>query len=313
MSTELQEVQLPSGLPSANDRILTTCFLAVLLHGILILGVTFSAPEPNGGNQSAGLEVVLVGDQTPSAARNPQAPYVAERSQKGSGNTRVAERARIPHSSSLSADRPGVAGAGKLLLRRVGSKAADSALLATRGAAPRIVYFAAAAATAAASAAELPMRLHKGPDLDMNPNDDGVELRLRGPVRHELWVAADTRASDVAAYLDGWRRKVERVGTMNFPHVGHGTTPAATPVVEVTIDARGRLAQAMVRRSSGRPEIDDAALRILRLAAPFDPFPRAMRAKHDEIRIAYAYEFLSGSPQATSMLYSAAAGPAAGP
>ena len=51
----------------------------------------------------------------------------------------------------------------------------------------------------------------------MAPNDDGIELRMRGESKQQLWIAADTRESDVAVYLDSWRRKIERVGTINFP------------------------------------------------------------------------------------------------
>jgi protein TonB len=65
----------------------------------------------------------------------------------------------------------------------------------------------------------LPLLLEKRPDLGMAPNDDGIQLRMRGEAKHQLWIAADTRESDVAVYLDSWRRKIERVGTMNFPDV----------------------------------------------------------------------------------------------
>jgi len=61
---------LRSGLPPANDRMLTTCFLAALLHGILILGVTFSSANGNTADDGApGLAVVLVDDRAPSAAQ----------------------------------------------------------------------------------------------------------------------------------------------------------------------------------------------------------------------------------------------------
>jgi outer membrane biosynthesis protein TonB len=62
---------------------------------------------------------------------------------------------------------------------------------------------------------------------------------------------------------------------------------------------------AVVTRSSGHPEIDDAAKRILTLAAPYDPFSRALAAKHDEIRIAYEWQFLGGAAQGSSVFYSA--------
>jgi TonB family protein len=64
---------------------------------------------------------------------------------------------------------------------------------------------------------------------------------------------------DVAVYLDRWRRKVERVGTLNFPDVARRDKLSGTPVIEVTIGANGRLEQALIRRSSGHSEIDAAA------------------------------------------------------
>jgi protein TonB len=226
---------------------------------------------------------------------------LAQQNQQGSGNTLAAERARIPKSSLAPIDRPGVANGDGVAVQRAGLDLGADALLATRGPSARIVYFASPAA--AKDTAELPLLLEKRPDLGMDPNDDGVELRLRGEARKQLWVAADTRESDVAVYLDGWRRKVERVGTMNFPSAARREKLTGTPVVEVTIAADGHLEKAIIRSSSGHPEIDDAAIRILQLAAPFDPFPRALGAKHDQIRIAYEWQFLGGASQGSSVLY----------
>jgi len=59
----------------------------------------------------------------------------------------------------------------------------------------------------------------------------------------------------------------------------------------------------VVRRSSGHAEIDEAAMRILMLAAPYDPFPSELSARHDEIRIAYEWQFLEGSAQGSSVYY----------
>jgi protein TonB len=142
----------------------------------------------------------------------------------------------------------------------------------------------------AKDASELPLLLEKRPDLAMTPNDDGIELRLRGEAKHELWIAADTRESDVAVYLDSWRRKIERVGTMNFPDVARREKLSGTPVIEVTIGADGRLLQTIIRRSSGHAEIDEAAMRILKLAAPFDPIPErvVLEARSDPHRVRMA-------------------------
>jgi protein TonB len=294
---------LRAGLPPANDRMLTTCFLAALFHGIVILGVTFSAPGSKAaGDEAPGLEVVLVNDQAPSIAKNPDAQYLSERTQRGSGNTLKRERTLIPKSSLMPAERPGIPGGDGLAALQAGTEVGDEELIATHMPAQKIFYF--ASPTAAAVPSQLPLLLEKRPDLAMTPNSDGVELRMRGTARQQLWIAADTRESDVAVYLDSWRRKIERVGTMNFPDVARRQKFSGTPVIEVTIGSDGKLLQTVVRRSSGHAEIDEAAMRILKLAAPFDPFPGELTAKHDEIRIAYEWQFLGGASQGTSVFYS---------
>lgn len=293
---------LPAGLPPAHDRMLTTCFLAALFHGMVILGVTFSSANGrSGGGDAPALEVILVNDQAPSVAANPNAQYLSERSQRGSGNTKR-ERALIPKSSLMSVERSGIPSGAGLAAVQAGANAGEEELIATRQPAQKILYF--ASSTAAKEPSELPLLLEKRPDLAMTPNDDGVELRMRGAAMHQLWITADTRESDVAVYLDGWRRKIERVGTMNFPDVARREKLSGTPVIEVTIGADGKLLQTVVRRTSGHPELDQAAVRILKLAAPFDPFPAELTATHDEIRIAYEWQFLGGASQGASVFYS---------
>jgi protein TonB len=294
---------LASGLPPANDRMLTTCFLAALLHGIVILGVTFSSASGSKADDGApGLEVILVDDRVPSAATNPNARYLSERTQLGSGNTLKAERSLIPKSSLMAVDRLGVPDGEGLQSHQAGADSGAEDLIATHSPSQKIFYF--AAQSTAADSSQLPLLMEKRPDLAMTPNDDGIELRMRGESKRELWIAADTRESDVAVYLDGWRRKIERVGTINFPDIARQQKLSGTPVIEVTIGADGKLLQTVVRRSSGHAEIDEAAMRILKLAAPFDPFPGELSSKHDEIRIAYEWQFIGGTTQGGSVFYS---------
>ena len=291
---------------------LTTLFLAALFHGIVILGVTFSSSKSDeGGPGSPALEVVLVNDQAPLADKNPNARYIAQRTQLGTGNMLNGERTRIPKSSQVPLDRLGSPGGEGLAAARNGEKAGDEELVATHAPALKILYF--AAATAAKEASQMPELLEKRPDLAMTPNDEGIELRLRGESKQQLWIAADTRESDVAVYLDSWRRKIERVGTINFPDVARRKQLSGTPVIEVTIGADGKLLNTVVRRSSGHAEIDEAAMRILKLASPYDPFPAAMNSKHDEIRIAYEWQFLGGGTQGSSVFYAEPNTPGARP
>jgi protein TonB len=291
---------LQARLPATGDRLMTTLFLAVLLHAIIILGVTFSAPaEHGGGDETHGLEVVMVDNQSASAA-NPDAQYLAQRSQRGSGNSLTSDRTLIPKSAPLTVAQAGdVNGEGSGAEGQSGSDVGDEARLASSAPAPRIVYFGTTSTADTAAAQQL--LLSTVPTLGVSPNEDGVELRIRGESRQALWVTADTRASDVALYLDHWRRKIERIGTMNFPSVARRQKNSGTPVIAVVIDSRGRLSEAYIRKTSGHRELDDAALRILKLAAPFDPFPAELGATHDEIRIAYEWQFLGGAPAGSAV------------
>ncbi|MFI4891326.1 MAG: energy transducer TonB [Steroidobacterales bacterium] len=301
--------ELHRGLPPASDRLTTTLFLAALLHAIIILGVTFSAPREAGdGGETHGLEVVLVDNQAASAA-NPDAPYLAQRSQRGSGNTLVPERTLIPKSSPLAVMQAGsVNGDGAGTAGQRGQDIGDEARLASSAPSTHIVYF--GTDIAADASPEQQLLLANVPTLGVNANDDGVELRMRGETRRELWVTADTRATDVAVYLDRWRRKVERIGTLNFPSVARRQKNSGTPIIAVTINSDGKLAQAVIRKTSGHRELDDAALRILKLAAPFDPFPPELNRTHNQIRIAYEWQFLGGAPAGSGISYLDAKAPA---
>ncbi len=301
MNVNSSEIELPAGLPPAGDRMLTTIFMAALIHAIVILGVTFGYQRNSGDGGAAGLEVVLVNDQAQDAAANPHARYLAQRTQIGSGTSAAGERTRIPKSSLLPVDRPGLPSGEGVGAQQAAASEGGQELVAAPNGSVRILYFAAPAAADRYS--QMPLLLEKRPDLGISPNDDGVELRLRGESRRQLWIAADTRESDVAAYLDGWRRKVERVGTMNFPDVARRQNLSGTPVIEVTIGADGRLLRAAVKRGSGHAELDEAAMRILKLAAPFDRFPGDLATRHDAIRIAYEWQFLEGASQGTSVSY----------
>ena len=68
----------------------------------------------------------------------------------------------------------------------------------------------------------------------------------------------------------------------------------------MTISSTGQLQEVLIRRSSGSRALDQVALSILRRAAPFDPFPEAIRLDYDQLRFAYKWQFNDLSMQATA-------------
>ncbi len=132
------------------------------------------------------------------------------------------------------------------------------------------------------------------PTVGLNAAVADRELHLRGERATDGKLLADTRESAIATYLDGWKRRIERVGTINFPNEARRRQLSGNPVVEVAIRANGTLETVIVRRTSGHPELDNAAVGIVRLAAPFEPFPGALRERFPVLRFAYEWQFING-------------------
>lgn len=263
---------------TTRDRLTTMLVLAVLLHGMVILGVSFTSPGAGDGPETQGMEVLLVSDELPEARQNPTATYLSQRTQTGSGNTRERRSARLPAQaraeSAPAPDRQAEAADGEQIL----------ASNAVEGGTPiRILPLSPQLAGEDGQPAEA-----------QRAGDD--ELVLRGLTRDELYLAADTRASRLAPYLDAWRRRVERVGTLNYPSAAQRQGLKGNPVIEITLQRDGRLQAARIQRSSGRAEIDAAALDILRLASPFEPFPPELARDYRTLRFAYEWRFEGGRP-----------------
>ena len=126
--------------------------------------------------------------------------------------------------------------------------------------------------------------------------EKGVSARdgIQADERRELIASPSTRESTRATYLNTWRSRVERIGTVNFPVQARDRGAFDNPTLEVAIDADGRLVDIIIRRSSGSSTLDQAALTILRMAAPFEPLPPAVRAEFDVLRFAYEGDFEGG-------------------
>ena len=274
---------------SSRDRLTVTMFLAALFHMILILGITFAPPAPGSGDVPT-LEVLLVNNPLPDATRNESANYLAERTQQGSGNSPDG-RTRQPSSGDGPESILGDPQGGASQPAPAGRPGGTGELLASRGGAPRSV---AADGETDAAAALLPREMIAGSAYPFAGSDDATELQLKGAPRRELVVTPNTRVSDVAVYLDAWKRRIEQVGTVNFPNAARRSKLTGSPLIEVVLASSGGLVRADVRRSSGHGELDRAAMDILKLATPFEPFPAALAARHDVLRFAYEWQFVGG-------------------
>jgi periplasmic protein TonB len=286
-----KSLTLREGIAPVRDRLVATLFLAALLHAIVILGITFTSVGDEGAG-APGLEVILSTEELPESDANDSATYLAQRTQVGSGNTtkRVAPRNRA---SSIPV--PGQAGSPDgTAIGPTGNAAGDreEQLLSTTSWQANVHYLADSGdiGTSNEKAALLAEQKSDQP----GPEDETGPEQLRGPKRDELWITPDTRAATLAPYLDAWRRKVERVGTVNYPAVARAKAGSSSPVLEVAVNSNGVLEKAVIRTSSGDPSLDAAAIEILKLASPFDPFPPELSREYRLLRFAYEWQFTGG-------------------
>ena len=105
-------------------------------------------------------------------------------------------------------------------------------------------------------------------------------------------ISASTKEYKYAAYLDAWRRKVERIGNLNYPDQAKRNKLYGNLVLHVAVKADGSVERISVLHSSGHKILDDAAVRIVRLAAPFSPFPNEIRKETDILDITRTWQFL---------------------
>ncbi len=93
-----------------------------------------------------------------------------------------------------------------------------------------------------------------------------------------------------AQYVEDWRQKVERIGNLNYPAAARGQMYGSL-ILTVVIKSDGELERVEVNRSSGQKVLDQAAVRIVKMAAPYADFPAAIRRDTDIIEITRTWSF----------------------
>ncbi|MDZ7748061.1 MAG: TonB family protein [Halofilum sp. (in: g-proteobacteria)] len=277
---------------TAADRLGLTLFLAAALHGLVILGVGF-APLEDGRDTPRALDVVLVQQHTDEPPD--EADFLANANAAGGGNSEQRERPRAPVSSPEQAARAGLAPAPL-----------EAGAPQPEPPAPRPVLTRRAAERKALSAdeprpTEREMRREQPEPMEYEARiarlaaevDDALSRYARRP--RKMFLTARTRQSDAATYMHDWVRSVERIGNLNYPEAARDRGLSGALVLVVAVKADGSLHEVRVQASSGQPVLDAAAKRIVRLAAPFEPFPDALRERTDLLYITRTWEFSAGA------------------
>lgn len=280
------------------DRLPPMLFLAALIHGILIIGITFNAVVGDAFSEPISLEVTIVADPDHNVLEPESADYLAQANQEGAGTTteqaRPGTRAESPVPIDNAGDEYGDAASDATFLDEVADQVLTTMALRDRNVRelPREDPTPSEARAAA---------MESGLELSLPlPQEEIVNLAIHDDTPRELVTSVNTRESKIAPYLDRWKRKIEAIGIRYLPDHGLVEGMSGSPTLEVIISASGQLKEVIVRRTSGSKILDQAALDILRRAAPFDPFPEAVRVDYDTLRFAYKWQFSHAGVQSTA-------------
>ena len=255
----------PLAVPAAAERFGFALFLALCLHAILILGLTFTPPERIAPNRP--LEVVLVGPVGVVEFAPPQPAAAADEV----GETHAVELADV---------QAPVARAPRQVAQAP-QPAAPAPKHAEPGAPPSPV-------AEAAPQAEAEQRNYAALSGEIAALGLAIANDASAGVPRIRQLSSLTEKNPVeAAYLEMWRARVERIGTANYP--GNGV--AGELRMQVVIRDDGTLLDARIIAPSGVAAVDAAALRIVRLAAPFAQFPVEMRKSYDQLEITRTWRF----------------------
>jgi periplasmic protein TonB len=277
---------------SETDRLGVTAFASLLLHMVIILGVTFAVPKLN----LAGLQTLEITIVQASSDRAPDnADFLAQANQDGGGTSDRADIARNPlpvreigESRTIPVQRP-------TPRQAVPAKRSERELLTQQKSDTRV-----------ARTDPQPQRKDERidpaqlglPSLADNRRERSEllalmdrqyeELQKRPRVKH---LDGRTKEYRYAVYEEGFRAKVMRIGNLNYPAEAKRRGIRGSLVISAKLRHDGTLVSTHLNRSSGHKILDDAAERIIKLATPYSPFPADVRAETDEIVITRTWRF----------------------
>jgi len=257
-----------------DARLQAALIVSFLLHLFLMVGVGVQSPARKADRDTNSILVELVNSQTAQAPRDAQVR--AQANLDGGGNTDEDRIARSPLPASPHA---AVDPDASVRMRRaapVEQPQPQKRLMTQQKAAPAVAQ--PEPKPAVEAVAEAPPPEISASELLTNVREDE---RLRASIARQLdaqqkrpkkmFIGAQTREYRFSRYLEDWRLKIERIGDLNYPTTARGIYGRVE--VTVTIRANGTLDGAEVTRSSGKKVLDEGAIRIIQLAAPFAAFP----------------------------------------
>jgi len=262
---------------------------SLALHAFVLFGIGFVLPDPSKGkNFLQPLEVVLVNSK--SRSRPLKADALAQHNLDGGGNTEDKKRASSPL-PVISDDTQFTPEQSKERLQKL-EQQVKKLLTQAKG-----MY----------SVPQEQAEKQRQDGSEMNGHDlveRALEIaRLEAQINRDFsayqklpkrkFIGARTQEYRYAQYIEDWRIKVERIGNLNYPAQARQQRIFGQLRLTVSIRSDGTVESVEVSKSSGQRILDAAAVRIVKLAAPYAPFPEDIRKETDILSIVRTWNFTS--------------------
>lgn len=278
----------------SRERFRFMIFLSACAHALLVLGVGFTYLTD--ANNEATIEVTLA--QYRSQIQPDDADFIAQENQTGSGSQ---DEATVPSSPFLSdlndADINEVRPAPEAQVLNETPEQPNLTALTSINAEQVIAQQRNApeqeekqALSEQSSSEEISLAIASlQAQLDLQQ-----QAFARQPRKYTL-SSASARKSHEASYLDSWRRRVEAVGNINYPVQARQQQVYGNVRMLIALNASGQISETRIIQSSGESLLDQAAVDIVNLAAPFEPFPEELKAEADILEIVRTFRFHEGN------------------
>ena len=277
-----------------TDRFGMTFFLAAIFHGIVILGITFTVAPPADSKTAPTLDIILVQTQAPvDIEESDDVDYLAQVSQLGGGDAEEKARPRELFSAETLSNESGVATQTSEQQVQKQKHIEQQTLLTQQD------------AEYAINTEETPVNAEDTTTVDetnVSENSRSAQaaeisdiIEKQASTGRTKYLNSSTKEFTPAEYMRSWINRVERVGNLNYPDQARRKELNGTLILDVVINADGELVKTDLRQSSGHQVLDDAAKRIVKLAAPYPPFSEKLRDEADVIHITRSWEFLNNS------------------
>ncbi len=276
-------------LDTPADRLTVTLFIAFVIHLFVLFGMAFEF-ERTGQQFNTKLDIVLVQTQTEEEPED--AKYLAQANQEGGGDHEEEVRASTPTRAEFPAPVPE---------------------LTSTYVPPQLAAAEQQAIEQQITAQHAPEKIHQqshqediktqldetGEDLQTTPitpeqNKADLILSARNTVASiqadlddsyrrfkdrppHKYINARTKASHYASYMDAWRVAIEDLGTENYPKQARQRDLSGSLILDLALNADGTIFGVKVLETSGHHVLDDAAVHIARLGAPYQPFSEAIK------------------------------------